>query len=214
MTIRHHPAEGALMGYASGALEQPFRLAVAAHLDMCVLCRKEVALWEGVGAAFLENIEPAEMTGGALENALAAIDREGLRPARATAAARPSSDAFWLPPSLRGMRIGREFPIGPGIRKRNIWRAGRGAGRAFLLRGRPGLELPRHGHEGVEMTYVVQGGYSDGHGHYGPGDLLTADVGHSHQPRVDDDGECVLLIASEGRPQATGLVGLMMRLLM
>jgi putative transcriptional regulator len=213
MTIRHHPSEETLMRFASGAIEQPFHIALAAHLEACVLCRKEAALWEGVGGVMLEDMAPAEMTDGALARALAAVDGKSngaaRNPARAASNGRSS-----LPASLRRYRVGPEFPIGPGIYKRSIWKAKRGTARVYLLRGRPGLELPRHGHSGVEMTYVVQGGYSDEHGHYGPGDLFTADASHSHQPRVDDDGECVLLIASDGRAVAGGWFGVLVRMLL
>ncbi|MBI1210695.1 MAG: transcriptional regulator [Alphaproteobacteria bacterium] len=208
MTIHHHPSEELLMRFASGALEGPFDIAIAAHLDACVLCREEVAMWEGVGGAMLDEIAPAEMTQDAFARTLAALDRTAPAPRRA-----PNRSSA-LPASLRRYRVGREFPIGPGIYKRNIWKAKNGTGRAFLLRARPGLELPRHGHGGTEMTYVVQGGYSDEHGHYEPGDFMTADTDHLHQPHVDQDGECVLLIASHGRPIASGIAGLIMRFFM
>lgn len=208
MTIRHHPSEELLMRFASGALEPPFDIAIAAHLDACVLCREEGAMWEGVGGAMLEEIAPAAMADEALDRALAAIDQPA--PVRRQ---KPSISSL-LPTSLRRRRVGREYPIGPGIYKRNVWKEKNGSGRAFLLRARPGLELPRHGHGGMEMTCVLEGGYVDEHGQYAPGDFMTADVGHLHQPHVDQDGECVLLIASRGRPIASGIAGLIMRLFM
>lgn len=211
MTIAYHPSEELLMQFASGALKPPFDIPLRAHLDDCVLCRKEAAVWEGVGGALLEEIEPVAMKNGALESALSAIDQNGERQRRRSPSApRPSA----LPAALRRYRPGIEFPIGPGIYKRNLWKAPRGTGRAFLLRAKPGLALPHHGHSGVEVTYVVSGGYSDEHGHYAPGDFFTADASVSHQPRVDDDGECTLLIATDGLPQAPGWIGVLMRLLM
>jgi putative transcriptional regulator len=211
VTIVFHPSEELLMQFASGAIKAPFDIPLRAHIDACVLCRKEAAVWEGVGGALLETVAPAAMQDGALESALSAIERGRGHP---TPRVSPAHRASTLPASLQRYRPGFEFPIGPGIYKRNLWKSPRGAGRAFLLRGKPGLALPRHGHSGVEVTYVVSGGYSDEHGHYTAGDLFTADDSVSHQPRVDDDGECVLLIATDGLPQAPGWLGLMMRLLM
>lgn len=196
------------MRFASGALEQPFDIAVGAHLEPCVLCREEVAMWEGVGGALLDEAAPVAMAGDAFDRTLALLDRP------APAARRAPKAAPSVPAALRCYRLGREFPIGPGIYKRNIWAAKRGSGRAFLLRARPGLELPRHGHGGMEMTCVLQGGYSDEHGHYVPGDFMMADTDHIHQPHVDADGECVLLIASQGRPISPGIAGWIMRLFM
>lgn len=211
MTIAHHPSEELLMQFASGAVRAPFDIPLRAHVDACVLCRKEAAMWEGVGGALLDTMPPAAMMEGALESVLGAIERgHGLPRPKVSSARRAST----LPAVLQRYRPGIEFPIGPGIYKRNLWKAPRGAGRAFLLRAKPGLALPHHGHSGVEVTYVVSGGYSDEHGHYTPGDFFTADDSVSHQPRVDDDGECTLLIATDGLPQAQGWVGALMRLLM
>jgi putative transcriptional regulator len=211
VTISYHPSEELLMTFASGAVKAPFDIPLRAHIDACVLCRKEAAMWEGAGGALLETVTPAAMTDGALESVLSRIEQERERPQRNASA---SPLAMALPRALQRYRPGLEFPIGPGITKRNLWKARRGAGRAFLLRAKPGLALPHHGHSGVEVTYVVSGGYSDEHGHYTPGDFFTADESLSHQPRVDDDGECTLLIATDGLPQAPGWIGLLMRLLM
>jgi len=210
VTIAYHPSEEQLMQFASGAVKPPFDIPLRAHVDTCVLCRKEAAMWEGVGGAMLETAVPATMSDGALESVLSRIELERDRPRRKAPAPRVSR----LPQALQRYRPGIEFPIGPGIYKRNLWKAPRGTGRAFLLRAKPGLALPHHGHSGVEVTYVVSGGYSDEHGHYTPGDFFTADDQLLHQPRVDDDGECTLLIATDGLPQAPGWIGLLMRLLM
>jgi putative transcriptional regulator len=212
--IRHHPSEEMLMRHAAGGIEEPLAVALNAHLDACDACRREVALWERVGGALLEDIAPAEMSDTALDRALAAIANEQSRTQKDHSVARRVTQTASLPRALRSYRVGREFPIGPGIYKRNVWRDRRGSGRVFLLRGRPGLALPSHGHSGVELTYVVKGGYTDEHGHYEPGDFFTADASLHHSPRVDDDGECVLLIASTGRPQAPGWLGIFMRLFM
>jgi putative transcriptional regulator len=211
VTIAYHPSEELLMQFASGAVKAPFDIPLRAHVGACVLCRKEAAMWEGVGGALLETVTPAAMKDGALESVLSAIERGHDRPRTRVSSARRAST---LPAALQRYRPGIEFPIGPGIYKRNLWKAPHGTGRAFLLRAKPGLALPHHGHSGVEVTYVVSGGYSDEHGHYTPGDFFTADDSLSHQPRVDDDGECTLLIATDGLPQAPGWIGLMMRLLM
>jgi putative transcriptional regulator len=211
MTIAHHPAEELLMQFASGAVKAPFDIPLRAHIDACVLCQKEAAMWEGVGGALLEAAGPVAMKDGALESALSAIEREGARPRPRGSSARRVPG---LPAAVQRYRPGIEFPIGPGIYKRNLWKASRGAGRAFLLRAKPGFALPRHGHSGVEITYVIQGGYSDEHGHYTPGDFFAADASLSHRPRADDDGECTLLMATDGLPQAPGWIGLLMRLLM
>ncbi|MBL4544621.1 MAG: cupin domain-containing protein [Oceanicaulis sp.] len=34
--------------------------------------------------------------------------------------------------------------------------------------------MPHHGHDGTEFTLVLSGGFSDGRGSYGPGDVCMA----------------------------------------
>ena len=66
----------------------------------------------------------------------------------------------------------------------------------------PGCGYPSHRHQGTEDVYVLQGGYADELGDYGPGQLVRYAPGTEHGPRASGSpgGEpCVLLaLAHEG----------------
>lgn len=202
----HHPSLDLRRRFALGTLGPPFDFAVSAHLDACPECRRSVEGFELVGATLTSEIAPVALSDGALQATLARLDTREPAPR--------SGAPMWLPPSLQGHRLGPEFPVGPGVWLRRVWTGRRGRGRVYLLRARAGSELPRHDHCGVEITCVLKGGYSDENGPHVTGDCFTAREGHAHTPRVDDDGECVCLIATDAPPKAEGLPGLVMRALL
>ena len=71
-----------------------------------------------------------------------------------------------------------------------------------LIRMEPGCGYPRHKHRGDEEVLVLQGGYADELGDYGPGQLVRYAPGTEHGPLATETpgGEpCVLLaLAHEG----------------
>ena len=131
----------------------------------------------------------------ALDRALAQLGAVALEP---KAAALPAQE-LWL---------------APGIHMRRLWRDGANKARAYYLRVGAGRALPHHGHDGAEMTCVLSGAFWDGGVRYGAGDFVEASAAHSHQPRVDESGECICLIGSDSPPRGHGLAELVMRLRM
>ena len=72
-----------------------------------------------------------------------------------------------------------------------------GRARAEIIRIEAGTAVPRHSHKGQELSLCLFGGYSDGIGAYGPGDVSIADPSVRHQPKADDDGTCFVLAVSD-----------------
>ena len=62
-----------------------------------------------------------------------------------------------------------------------------------------GADVPDHGHEGLEMTLVLAGAYSDGRGRYARGDVDVADETVEHHPVAEPGAPCLCLAATEGR---------------
>lgn len=206
--IRHHPSKDILRGFAAGGFAPALQPVVAAHLDLCALCRREAALLDCVGGALLETIEPAAMRADAFDAAWARINDT----APATQSLPKPEDANILPPSLRpALASARERWLAPGIHMTLFWNEGGKGGRSYLLRAGPGRALPHHGHAGAEMTCVLSGAFHDGDTRYGPGDFLEAGDSMHHQPRVDAGAECICVIGSEAPPRGHGLAGLVMR---
>ena len=83
---------------------------------------------------------------------------------------------------------------------------------AHLYRIEPGSAVPHHTHRGNEYTLVVQGGFTDAAGSYGPGDICCQTPSDFHQPVADEDGVCFALAVSEGGMKFTGLLGILQKL--
>lgn len=73
-----------------------------------------------------------------------------------------------------------------------------GLARMEIIRIEAGTAVPRHSHKGQELSLCLVGGYSDGRGAYGPGDVSIADPSVRHQPKADDDGACFVLAITDG----------------
>jgi putative transcriptional regulator len=200
--ITHHPSEATITSYATGSLPEGLALVVATHLFACPVCRRLNQTLEAVGGVMLEDLPPASMAPDALALVLARSERPV--PARKPLRTEPG-----LPPPLNHCSFGPWWPVGAGIR----WRPLRVGGSAWagLLQVAPGRALPQHGHDGLELTCVLQGSFSDATGQYRAGDVAEPD-GDDHQPRVDSPDTCLCVIASEGM-RLRGLLGLAQRLL-
>lgn len=206
MTIQHHPSDETLLAYANGSLNVALSLVVGAHADGCGTCPETVRLAQTLGGLFLYSLPPAEMDDGALASVLRRLD--GPQKATTAPARRPMLAAD-LPASLQSRIAGPKRWLAPGIWISPILKDHVHGTRAYLLGAAAGKALPHHGHNGIELTQVLQGEFFDGNVRYGTGDCLEADGGHEHHPLVGSGQECICAIASEGIPR--GLVGLLMR---
>ena len=62
----------------------------------------------------------------------------------------------------------------------------------------PGADSGAHSHDGMEYTVVLQGGYTDVTGNYGPGDLQIMADGASHNVVADPGEDCINLAVTTG----------------
>lgn len=187
----HHPGEEWLWGYAMGALPEAASLLVASHLTFCPACRAAVRDAETIGGAWLGGQE--------VSLAMATARPSGGGLAQAPAPGAPGG----LPrPLLRHAGGGVEtLPwrrVGPGIERADL--AGPAAGpAAFMLRVAPGAPVPRHSHDGEELTLVLTGAYQDEIGRFAAGDVADLDRATTHRPVAERDAPCVCLVVLEGR---------------
>lgn len=84
--------------------------------------------------------------------------------------------------------------LGRGVKQCVI---GGGGGISRLLSIPAGQAVPDHGHNGLELTLVLQGGFSDATGHYDVGDVEVADIGLEHRPVADAGQPCIVLVATD-----------------
>jgi putative transcriptional regulator len=70
-------------------------------------------------------------------------------------------------------------------------------GQLRLLRIGAGRAMPEHGHGGEEITMVLKGAYVDHMGRFAAGDVADLDEDIEHRPVVEQDGDCICLVATE-----------------
>jgi putative transcriptional regulator len=154
-----------------------------------------IAAADHLGGALMQALAPTPLSEQALQSALARIDREPQAPS--TRADLPHD----LPVRVQAL-VGLEFGpwrwIGPGVHWRSVSLREQGGSRVFMLRARPGTELPHHTHTGTELTLILKGAFAHGGGRFGFGDFDEADGSVVHEPTVEAGEECVCLVAMQG----------------
>nr|WP_295830445.1 ChrR family anti-sigma-E factor [uncultured Azospirillum sp.] len=209
----HHPGDTLLIDYAGGALCEGASLAVATHMAFCPACRHAVAEMEAIGGALLDDLEPEPLSDGCLEALMARLDHE--RPAPCRPAVKPSPEKSRYPEPLRSYlrgRLDRDGGIGegcwrflqPGMRCMDLLSGSNGTTRLIRMKG--GVGVPQHTHGGIELTVVLEGGFSDEFGAFLPGDLAIGDPSLVHRPVSDPEG-CLCLATTIGGLRLTGPLG-------
>ncbi len=200
--IQHHPTEQTLLAYATGSLPEALAIVTATHLAQCRLCRQALGTLEATGGAILDELAPVPLSGDALNRLLDRTDEPAPLP--------PPVLHPDLPAPLNRVALGRWWPVGIGVRYRPLQTAGAAWG--GLILAQPGRSLPKHGHEGRELTCILSGSFADGHGHYQAGDLSEPLTDHDVPPMVTGGAPCLCIIASEGM-RLRGLLGRVQRLI-
>jgi putative transcriptional regulator len=190
--IAHHPGEELLVAYAAGASDEAVSLLVATHLALCPACRRAVANAERAGGALLDDLAPAPLSDGALENVLLRLNGTEAKPP----SAQPPRNGFNAPEPLRSWLGGdldsvRWIPITRGLARRPILK--RNGTMAQLVRSKPGHGIGWHTHKGEELSLVLTGGFSDATGHYRRGDVQTGTPALLHRPVADAGEDCITL---------------------
>lgn len=189
--IIHHIPDHLLLSYASGSLPQPFALVVAAHVSMCDECRARLEAHESVGGVVLEDSDQIIMSDAARDALFARLDdavetrpvyeRSGIFPS-------PVMQALnGLPPKWKS--------LGMGTRQSILEESPEGSVRLLYIP--PGQAVPDHGHNGLELTMVLQGAFSDETGRYGAGDVEVADADLEHTPVAEEGEPCICLAATD-----------------
>lgn len=199
-------ADELLLEHAAGRLPEPLALVLDTHLALSEEARSRFAACLALGGALLEEVEPVSLAPDAWQRLERRLDRAA--PVRRVVQARPDSR---VPAPLR-----RFAPRGfEALPWRNLGPAQEvelpvGASRRYktrLLRLAAGKGVPRHTHEGHELTVVIEGGFSDVQGHHVRGDLVIADPSVDHRPVADPDGPCLCLTVTDAPLRLTGPIG-------
>ena len=204
--IVHHLSDAMLSSYAAGSLGEGLSLIVAGHVSMCAKCADRLGGFEAVGGALLEDIAPSDLADTALEQAMARIGKVVPLPAQT---ARPGDPVLPFPVldyTRAGSSALKWARAAPGLKQVRLFEDRQGF-TARLLRISAGKPMPRHGHSGMEMTLVLDGGYWDEAGSYQRGDIAEHDDGIEHRPVADSDKDCICLVVANAPVRLRGLIG-------
>ncbi len=191
--INHHIPEPMLVAYAAGTLEHPFALVVAAHVSLCDECRVRLGAHEAVGGALLDDQIAQDMSSMTKESLFAKLDapfEDESDPAFERVGVYPGP----VMQALKG-KPPRWKSVGGGVRQTIVHADDEGSLRLIYIP--PGKAVPDHGHNGVELTLVLQGAFSDESGRFGVGDLEVADDAVEHTPIADAGAPCICLAATD-----------------
>ena len=189
--IKHHTPDALIAAYAAGSLPQPFAIVVATHISICLECRAAYHGHLAVGGTVLEDVAETDVSDGLKDNILALLDtpekpapvycRSGVYPGPVIEALKGK------PPKWKSM--------GLGVRQCIVGSSSEGTVRLLYIP--PGQAVPDHSHNGLELTLVLQGSFSDATGRFGVGDLEVADEDLEHTPVADEGPPCICLAATD-----------------
>lgn len=219
MTSEHISVDDLLLAHAAGRLPEPVGLVVATHLALAPERQTAFREYEALGGAMLEDLRPATLSAGAFDRVLTRLDEEGeaIRiPAglsRRAKSGRPQSvsegpavDAS-IPAPLRDYIGGRVDDL-PWKHYGAVSEASLSLDettyRTRLIVLKAGRSVPKHTHDGQEITVVLKGAFNDGIGRYGRGDISIADAHVDHQPMAEASEDCLCLTVTDAPLRLTG----------
>jgi putative transcriptional regulator len=206
MDERQEQFDALLAGYVAGTLAEPARLLVRSHLDLSPVNRGFVRDLEATCGSMLEGVAPMPLDNR--DAMLAAIfdtplgERIAAPPVPPRGTRLPAALADFIGKDIADLPWKTRLP---GLREYKV--AEMDGCTASLLWIRAGMAMPTHTHHGTELTLVVEGGFSDGEGHYVRGDVAYADDDVDHRPVADEGEDCICFAVTEGSLRLTGPIG-------
>jgi putative transcriptional regulator len=207
----HHLDHSTVLAYAAGTLDEAFTIVVASHLALCPNCRKAVHEAEALGGELLSQLGDSAVSADCRAKTLAALDQATLH---RLPVAPPRTE---MPVPLARLLNASSFndiawkTKAPGVAMFDIKLPPHARGQLKLLRIGAGRAMPEHGHGGEEITLVLQGAYRDHMGRFARGDVADLDEDIEHKPVVEQDGDCICLVATEAPTRFKSLAARLMQ---
>ncbi|AVW90315.1 ChrR family anti-sigma-E factor [Celeribacter baekdonensis] len=199
-SITHHVSDDVLLAYVSGHLPQPYAVVIASHLSLCDDCRARSEAHAHAGGVVMET--------GAVSDVSAALKSRLFDELDAVFEQEPEYEAKGPYPAPVMAALGGAQPrwkhMGLGTKQAILQHDKAGSVRLLYIPG--GMAVPDHGHNGLELTLVLQGAFRDETGRYGVGDLETADGSLEHTPIAEPGEACICLAATDAQLRFLSLV--------
>jgi putative transcriptional regulator len=202
-----HPTSDQLVEYAAGSTTGALSIAVATHLHFCHECRTRVSELESTAAVLFEKQESVALAADSFAKLMQRIKTEPMVKSQSMASRTPSR----FPPVVDKLIRGRLESLDWNAPMKNLRTTRLMVDESGLILGlhhmRAGGRVPHHQHRGNEISVVMEGGFSDEIGTYGPGDFVHLSLEHSHSPQAHADGDCWMLSLVEAPVKLTGPIG-------
>ncbi|WP_262696242.1 ChrR family anti-sigma-E factor [Kordiimonas aquimaris] len=194
-----------IVAYAAGTLTEAKATLVATHISFHPELKEKLKTAEDIGGELLDSSEKASVSNTLFDKIEAALDRP--YSSEKQVSSRPLTLEHIMPtkaapaPLVDYVRLTGHQPkwrvMGPGLRQAKLCKGENGE-RLWLLKAKGGTEMPKHDHNGQEMTLVLQGSYHVGETRFCVGDLeIAADHIKDHQPMIDEGEDCICLVVTE-----------------
>lgn len=220
--IKHRPDDNMLAEYAAGSLDWGLSLAVAAHLHFCSSSRNRVQQLNAVGGALLNTSKPEAVDSDAFQQLMSKIrtqDQSATEANKTPIVAKPkfapgklNKDLLLvdLPPVVQRL-LPEDKPVkwrfvSPALRMARLY-TGQNKYEVAFHRISTGGKVAEHDHQGLEVTLVLKGSFSDGDGVYTEGDFLVRQPGDVHRPTATQNQDCLCLSVVEAPVSLTGVMG-------
>jgi putative transcriptional regulator len=201
-----HPSSDQLIEFSSGTGSNAISIAVSTHLHYCSDCRRQVANNETAAAVMFEHQTKETLKENSFDQLMSRIKSEPAEPIISKPKSptrfpsvvekliRHDTESLTWHKPMKNLRVSQILTDDTGII-------------LGLHHMKSGGRVPHHTHRGNEISVVIEGGFSDELGSYGPGDFIHLSTEHQHSPQADADGDCWLLSLVEAPVKLTGPLG-------
>ena len=214
--ISLHPSSDMLLKYSMGNTSEAESLIISCHIAYCAECKQELKKYETIGGYYLSNHKELSVSKDLWKNILGKIDdldQEQIQTNYTSHSINSNlSESNIKIPSSLSEYLGSDFDTKNwkstinNIKYKDIKFQDKNIS-GTLLEIPANKSMPKHGHESLEATLVLHGGYSDEKGDYNKGDLVVASNEEVHSPVSSDISGCICLVVYSGSLQFKGLLG-------
>jgi len=201
--INHHLTDSVLLAYSAGTLPEAFSLVVACHISLCPQCRSTLEGLDAIGGAVLEQSDSAALAEGSLAATMAKIANTptvgATKPYKKSSFPTPLQD--YLGGGLESVKWRR---VGGGVKQAVLPTDKNASARLLFIPA--GTAVPDHSHNGMEMTLVLEGAFSDEVDRFARGDVEFGDEDLTHTPIAEAGTNCICLAATDAPLRFKGVI--------
>ncbi|MGF1509709.1 MAG: hypothetical protein ACFB9M_09455 [Myxococcota bacterium] len=180
--------------YVLHLLPEPHRWVLNRHIDQCRFCQRIFHVMAESAAELVFRGSEVPISAEGKARIMKSIEDSAMAPIEA-------EDAIVEPTPSIEHEAWRWLV--PGVRRAVIPTSG--PGRLWLYELEPNRGLPHHGHDGLELTLILDGKLRVNDRVHIDNDLMVATADDTHQPRVEGSEPCRCLLALEGRVRLTSV---------